>query len=96
MDVSSGGGTVKLDDKILEEYPYTETYAKETTVTLTAEPEDGYEFDHYEIKGALNSNPSVQLYINCVMSVDARFTSATPHSNDDDGGGGCFVNTAAH
>lgn len=67
---------------------------------MIAEPDEGYEFDYYLINGAKNSNATVSLNVDCVISVEARFKSTSDDTGSgddgDDGGGGCFVNTAAH
>lgn len=96
MEVSSdGGGIIHIGESVAsKDASYTETFESKTEVTMTAEPDAGYEFDYYLINDSKNSNDTVPLYVNCVVNVEARFKSASDHTGSgDDGGSGCFTRT---
>jgi hypothetical protein len=100
VEVSSEGGVVQIGDATATDIQqFTETYTEPAEVTLTAVPDDGYEFEYYLINGSKNTDDTVPLYVNCVISVEARFksTSGDAGSADHgDDGGGCFVRTSMH
>jgi len=86
VDVSpDGGGTVTLEPS-----PPGGVYVEGTEVTLTADASEGYEFDHWEVNGALSGseNPTI-----ITMDSDKEVTShfvhiytLTVNVSPDDGG----------
>ncbi|MCX5852944.1 MAG: hypothetical protein NT072_12990, partial [Deltaproteobacteria bacterium] len=82
------------DEAAIKGSPYYKLYIEVTNVTLTAEPDEGYEFDYYETGGAKSYDSSLQVFVDCAISVEARFKSTSDDTGSgDDGGGGCFTRT---
>ncbi|MCX5851854.1 MAG: hypothetical protein NT072_07335 [Deltaproteobacteria bacterium] len=95
MEVSSdGGGVVQIGDATAtDNHLFTKTYTEPTEVTMTAVPDEGYEFEYYLINGSKNSDAIVPLKVDCVISVEARFKSTSDDTGSGDDGGGCFTRT---
>ena len=72
VDVSTGGGTVKID--LIEPWslPYTKNYSQGTVVTLEAIPSFGYTFKSWEKHLTSTENP-VSVVIDCNKYITASF-----------------------
>lgn len=73
MDVSTGGGTVKIDLVTPPSFPYTNSYENGTAVALEAVPSFGYAFDSWSGDLSCADNP-VFLIIDCEKNIAASFT----------------------
>jgi hypothetical protein len=78
-----------------------EEYATPTTVTLEATPEEGYTFAGWS--GSCSGSGQCTVNVSDEMEVEAKFnatsgggTSGVALAAGDDGGGGCFIATAAY
>ena len=72
MDVSTGGGTVKVDLIEPWSFPYTKNYSQGTVVTLEAIPSFGYTFKSWEKHLTSTENP-VSVVIDCNKYITASF-----------------------
>ena len=72
MDVSTGGGTVKVDSIEPWELPYTKTYSEGTVVILEAIPSFGYTFKSWE-KPLTSTESPVSVVIDCKKYITASF-----------------------
>ncbi|MFC2069864.1 hypothetical protein ACFLTB_01650 [Chloroflexota bacterium] len=73
MDVSSGGGIVRLDGFTLPYFPYTREISNGTTVTVEAVPKFGHVFDGWS--GDLNTTENLAIIqINCNKEISAVFS----------------------
>ena len=73
MDVSSGGGVVKLDGIELPYFPYTMDIGSGTAVTFEAVPDFGHVFSHWS--GDLNTQADkATLIIDCDKEITAVFS----------------------
>ncbi|MFC1947211.1 hypothetical protein ACFLXY_04735 [Chloroflexota bacterium] len=72
MDVSTGGGTVKVD--LIEPWslPYTKTYSQGSVVALEAIPSFGYTFKSWEKHFTSTENPA-SVVIDCNKYITASF-----------------------
>ena len=72
VDVSTGGGTVKVD--LIEPWslPYTKTYSQGSIVTLEAIPSFGYTFNSWEKHFTSTENPAF-VEIDCNKYITASF-----------------------
>lgn len=82
---SQGNGTVSLN-------PSGGTYAEGTSVTLTATPETGYQFDRWDGDVTGPTNP-LTITLNSDMRAIAIFVEQSGGSSGGGGGSGCFLNT---
>ena len=82
---TQGKGTINLD-------PAGGTYDDGTSVTMTAIPSDGYQFDYWEGDASTTTNP-LTITIDGDIQVSAVFVKEEDDDDDDGGGGGggCFI-----
>ena len=72
MDVSTGGGTVKIDLTEPVSLPFSETYDEGTVVQLEAIPSFGYTFNRWE-KAITGTDNQVFIIMDCNKSIIASF-----------------------
>ncbi|MBA7641131.1 hypothetical protein ES703_48804 [subsurface metagenome] len=73
MDVSSGGGIVKIEQTAPSSYPYTLDLDAGTLATVEAVPDFGYVFDSWSGDLSGTTNPTT-LAIDCNKSITASFS----------------------
>ncbi|MFC2020808.1 hypothetical protein ACFLU1_03330 [Chloroflexota bacterium] len=73
MDVSSGGGSIKVDEVALPSYPYALDLDVGIAVTVEAVPDLGYVFDGWNGDLSGTTNPTT-LAIDCTKSITATFS----------------------
>ena len=78
MDVSTGGGTVKIDLTEPWSFPYSNNFNQGTVVALEAIPSFGYTFNRWEGYITSSENPEFitmdcNKYITASFKVDWRF-----------------------
>jgi hypothetical protein len=72
VDVSTGGGTVKIDLTEPWEFPYTKSYSQDTVVALEAIPSFGYTFNGWGEQFTTMDNP-VFIVMDCTKNITASF-----------------------
>jgi uncharacterized repeat protein (TIGR02543 family) len=72
VDVSTGGGTVKIDLTEPWSFPYTKSYTQGTVVTLEAIPSFGYTFNGWGKQLTTMDNPVI-VAIDCNKNITASF-----------------------
>ena len=72
MDVSTGGGTVKIDSIEPWSFPYTKSYNQGTVVALEAIPSFGYTFNGWGKQLTTMDNPAL-VVIDCTKNITASF-----------------------
>jgi len=72
VDVSTGGGTVKIDSIEPWSLPYTKNYSMGTVVSLEAIPSFGYTFNGWGKQLTSMDNP-VLVVIDCNKNIAASF-----------------------
>jgi len=72
VDVSTGGGTVKIDLTEPWSFPYSKNYAQGTVVTLEAIPSFGYTFNGWGKQLTTMDNP-VFVTVDCNKNITASF-----------------------
>jgi hypothetical protein len=79
---ATGNGTLTLNDTISPDLPYTGDYFLDTTIAITAIPDDGYQFSGWEVNGEMVaeetavSTDSRQAILHHTLTQD---TTVTPH-----------------
>jgi hypothetical protein len=73
VDVSSGGGEIKIDGVTVESFPHTMEAASSSTVIIEAVPGFGRVFDGWGGDMDSNTNPFA-LYFNCDKDITASFS----------------------
>jgi len=71
LDVPDGGGTIKVNNKNIESYPFTGQYFEELEITLTAIPNRGFEFQRWI--GTDATTPSISLSMSQAHDISAVF-----------------------
>jgi hypothetical protein len=72
VDVSTGGGTVKIDLTEPWSFPYTKSYSQGTVVALEAIPSFGYTFNGWGEQLTSTDNP-VFIVMDCNKSIAVSF-----------------------
>ena len=72
MDVSTGGGTVKIDLTEPWSFPYSKNYTQGTVVALEAIPSFGYTFNGWGKQLSTMDNP-VFVTVDCNKNITASF-----------------------
>ena len=72
MDVSTGGGTVKIDLTEPWSFPYTKSYNQGSVITIEAVPSFGYTFNGWGKQLTSMDNP-VFVVMDCNKSIAASF-----------------------
>jgi len=74
VDVSPGGGTVKVNQAAPSSYPFTYTFDGGACVSVEAVPAFGYVFNNWsgDLSGTIN--PAI-IVIDCDTSINANFSA---------------------
>ena len=74
-------GKIKMNSEWISNYPFTAQVFGNIDTLLKAEPNEGYQFSHWVVDGAViqpdDTNPNIQLLISQATSVTAYFTEIT-------------------
>ena len=73
MDVSTGGGTVRVDLTEPPSFPYTKSFESETVVALEAAPSFGHAFDGWGGDLSGTDNP-IFVRMECEKNITASFS----------------------
>ena len=71
ISLTDGGGNVKINNQVINKYPFKGNYFNNLSVTLSAIPDIGFEFVKWEGNGSLDSSIIVDMNEN--ISISAKF-----------------------